>query len=233
MRARCWVSTPSKTVKVLHLTHLVCRNNVMDVSLHQTFAASQSFVLTASAFILFGEIVLIVLQAARAVPSHFNVSGSLNAAIWSTMGVLITGLYIVNLIGFALYLFSSHPDRTLAEHETGNVDYAGWVRRRVFDDESNCRATRAHAKRRACCDGWRTHRWRGGWWRRVAVGGVEHALRRFARRALCWLTDCKHWRSLVLDSFCSRGARTIVSLKPIACYSSPARSLRILDLYCS
>lgn len=74
----------------------------------------KSFVLTASAFILFGEIVLIVLQAARAVPSHFNVSGSLNAAIWSTMGVLITGLYIVNLIGFALYLFSSHPDRTLA-----------------------------------------------------------------------------------------------------------------------
>lgn len=74
----------------------------------------KSFVLTASALILFGEMILIVLQGARAVPSHFNVSDAINAAIWSTMGFLIVTLYIVNLIGFVLFLFSSHTDRTLA-----------------------------------------------------------------------------------------------------------------------
>lgn len=74
----------------------------------------KSFLLTASAAILFLEMCLIVFQGARAVPMHFNVSTPFDAALWSVMGVSITIFYVISIIGFILFLRQPLQDRTLA-----------------------------------------------------------------------------------------------------------------------
>lgn len=74
----------------------------------------KSFVLTASAIILFAEMVMIVLQGARGVPMHFNVSTPFDATLWSIMGTSISIFYLVNIIGFVLFLRSPLTDRTMA-----------------------------------------------------------------------------------------------------------------------
>lgn len=74
----------------------------------------KSFLLTASAAILFLEMVMIVLQAARAVPMHFNVSTPFDAALWSAMSVSILVFYLISIIGFILFLRQPIPERTLA-----------------------------------------------------------------------------------------------------------------------
>lgn len=74
----------------------------------------KSFALTACAIILFGEMLLIVWQGARAVPMHFNVSTPLDATLWSIMGSSITVFYIISIIGFVLFLRQPVRDRTLA-----------------------------------------------------------------------------------------------------------------------
>jgi hypothetical protein len=56
---------------------------------------------------MIGELVLITLQAARGVRSHFNDTSAFNGIVFSTMGALIT----INTIaaGYALYLFLRRP----------------------------------------------------------------------------------------------------------------------------
>jgi hypothetical protein len=56
---------------------------------------------------MIGELVLIVMQAARGVRSHFNVASAFDGIVFSTMGALIT----VNTIasGYAFYLFLRRP----------------------------------------------------------------------------------------------------------------------------
>lgn len=74
----------------------------------------KSTVLTASAIILFAEMVMIVIQGARGVPMHFNVSTPLDAALWSAMGASIMVFYVINIVGFILFLRQPMTDRTLA-----------------------------------------------------------------------------------------------------------------------
>jgi hypothetical protein len=74
----------------------------------------KSFLLSTSAAILFLEMSLIVLQGARAVPMHFNVSTPFDAALWSVMGVFIMIFYVISIIGFILFLRQPVQDRTLA-----------------------------------------------------------------------------------------------------------------------
>ncbi len=74
----------------------------------------KGLVLTSSAMILFVEMLLIVLQGARAVPMHFNVSTPFDATLWSVMGTLITVFYVINVLGFVLFLRQPFADRTLA-----------------------------------------------------------------------------------------------------------------------
>lgn len=74
----------------------------------------KSFVLTASAVLLFIEMVVILVQSMRAVPSHFNISTPFDATLWSIMGVSITLVYVVNIVGFILFLRQPIADRTLA-----------------------------------------------------------------------------------------------------------------------
>ncbi len=74
----------------------------------------KSFVLTASAIVLFAEMVMIALQGARGVPMHFNVSTPFDSALWSAMAISITIFYLVSIIGFVLFLRSPLTDRTMA-----------------------------------------------------------------------------------------------------------------------
>jgi hypothetical protein len=74
----------------------------------------KSFVLTASAVILFVEMLMIVLQGARAVPIHFNVSTPFDTALWSAMSVSIMIFYGISIAGFILFLRQPLADRTLA-----------------------------------------------------------------------------------------------------------------------
>jgi hypothetical protein len=45
---------------------------------------------------------------------HFNVSTPFDATLWSIMGSLITVFYVVNILGFILFLRQPFADRTLA-----------------------------------------------------------------------------------------------------------------------
>lgn len=63
-----------------------------------------SFISNATGAILLLEISIIVLQAARGVPSHFNASSALDGALFSIMGVGITSLWIVDAVAFVLLL---------------------------------------------------------------------------------------------------------------------------------
>lgn len=77
-------------------------------------ARLKSFVLTGSAIILFSEMLLIVVQGARAVPMHFNVSTPLDATLWTSMSISIMTFYVINIMGFILFLRQPMADRTLA-----------------------------------------------------------------------------------------------------------------------
>lgn len=53
----------------------------------------------------FIEVGLITLQAARAVPSHFNVSNALDTRIYELMGFMVIGIWSVSLIISLLFFF--------------------------------------------------------------------------------------------------------------------------------
>jgi hypothetical protein len=67
-----------------------------------------------TAFALMVEIVLIILQVLRGTTSHFNISTPLDAAIFSTMGALITLVAVFNLMVGIWLVFQRMPDPVLA-----------------------------------------------------------------------------------------------------------------------
>ncbi len=62
------------------------------------------FISNATAAFLLIEIAIIVLQAARGVPSHFNASSILDGALFSIMGIGISSLWVVDAIALALLM---------------------------------------------------------------------------------------------------------------------------------
>lgn len=72
------------------------------------------FVAHASGSILLFEIVLIVLQAVRGVPMHFNDSTPFDATLWQLMGISIMLFWLVTVLGGGLLLFQKLPNRVLA-----------------------------------------------------------------------------------------------------------------------
>jgi hypothetical protein len=67
-----------------------------------------------TAFGLLMEIVLIVMQVVRGTTSHFNMASPLDAAIFSTMGALITLVAVFNLLLGIWLVFQRMPDPVLA-----------------------------------------------------------------------------------------------------------------------
>lgn len=69
------------------------------------------FILSASAYILGFEMVLIIFQGARAVPMHFNNTTSFDSTLFSFMGATITLLWFVNALGVAVLVAQRIPSR--------------------------------------------------------------------------------------------------------------------------
>lgn len=72
------------------------------------------FILSASAYILGFEMVLMIFQGARAVPMHFNNITPFDATLFSIMGATITLLWFVNALGVAVLLVQQVPSRAFA-----------------------------------------------------------------------------------------------------------------------
>lgn len=72
------------------------------------------FILTASAWILGLEMVLIIFQGARAVPMHFNNATTFDAALFSIMGITITIFWFINALGVGVLVAQQVPSPVLA-----------------------------------------------------------------------------------------------------------------------
>lgn len=72
------------------------------------------FILSASAYILGFEMILMIFQGARAVPMHFNNATPFDATLFSIMGATITLLWFVNALGVAVLLVQQVPSRAFA-----------------------------------------------------------------------------------------------------------------------
>ncbi|MBM7841782.1 hypothetical protein [Herpetosiphon giganteus] len=62
------------------------------------------FVLDACAAALSIEIVLFIIQAVRGQAMHFNISTPFDTALWNIMSISIMLFYIINIIGFVVFL---------------------------------------------------------------------------------------------------------------------------------
>jgi len=72
------------------------------------------FILSASAYTLGVEMVLIIFQGARAVPMHFNNTTSFDASLFAIMGMTIVLLWFVNALGVAVLAAQRVPSRAFA-----------------------------------------------------------------------------------------------------------------------
>lgn len=72
-----------------------------------------AFVTAIATVTISGEMVLIVLQAARGVPSHFNLSTSFDAAVYNSMGVFAGLLWIGAFVVAILLLFEHKTEKGL------------------------------------------------------------------------------------------------------------------------
>jgi hypothetical protein len=72
------------------------------------------FVATGIGATLLFEIVLLVVQASRGVPMHFNISTPLNTALWGAMSFTIVVFWLFTAVGVVLLLFQKLPNRVLA-----------------------------------------------------------------------------------------------------------------------
>lgn len=72
------------------------------------------FILSASAYILFLEIGLIIFQGSRAVPMHFNNTTTFDATLFSIMGMSITLLWFINALGVAVLATQQVSSRAFA-----------------------------------------------------------------------------------------------------------------------
>jgi len=62
------------------------------------------FVLDACGAILFFEMLMVILQAVRGQPMHFNISTTFNTVLWGMMGVTIFIFYGISILGFVVFL---------------------------------------------------------------------------------------------------------------------------------
>lgn len=72
------------------------------------------FILSAGAYTLGLEMVLLIVQGARAVPMHFNYATTLDATLYQIMAVTITFFWFVNALGVAVLLPQQVPSRAFA-----------------------------------------------------------------------------------------------------------------------
>jgi len=72
------------------------------------------FILTAGAWLLGFEMVLIIFQGARAVPMHFNNATSFDATLFTIMGASITVFWFVNALGVGVLVAQQVPSRAFA-----------------------------------------------------------------------------------------------------------------------
>lgn len=79
-----------------------------------TFITSRRWVSRAiagvSAVLMAGEIAGVVIQASRGVRSHYNFTTDFDAAIFGMMGLMITSLWLVNLVLIVVLLFQPFKD---------------------------------------------------------------------------------------------------------------------------
>lgn len=72
------------------------------------------FIGTATGAILLAEMGMIVLQAVRGVPMHFNEATPFDQAIWRVMSITIFIFFFIDIVGAVLLLREKMPDRVLA-----------------------------------------------------------------------------------------------------------------------
>ena len=72
------------------------------------------FIGTATGAILLAEMGMLVLQAVRGVPMHFNQSTPFDTAVWRVMTVTIFAFFVIDIVGAVLLLREKIPNRVLA-----------------------------------------------------------------------------------------------------------------------
>ena len=72
------------------------------------------FIGNATGAILLAEMAMLVLQAVRGVPMHFNESTPFDTAVWRVMTVTIGVFFFVDIVGAVLLLREKIPNRVLA-----------------------------------------------------------------------------------------------------------------------
>ncbi|HNP88025.1 MAG TPA: hypothetical protein PKK78_17950 [Kouleothrix sp.] len=68
----------------------------------------------ATLVILLGEMVLVITQVLRGTTSHFNRATPFDTAMFSAMGMMISALWVIQLIAALLLIFQRLPDRAFA-----------------------------------------------------------------------------------------------------------------------
>jgi hypothetical protein len=72
------------------------------------------FIGTATGAILLAEMGMLVLQAVRGVPMHFNQATPFDTAVWRAMTVTIFTFFVIDIVGAVLLLREKMPNRVLA-----------------------------------------------------------------------------------------------------------------------
>ena len=128
---------------------------------------------------------LLVTQAVRGRPMHFNVATPLDGALWITMGLTVGVLYLITLVGLVVLAFQKFPERELAHGFKLGLFIA------VMGMGLAYPMTQANASQRAALragehlDLIGAHTVGGfGSGPRPAVSGLEHAARRLTHPAL-------------------------------------------------
>lgn len=70
-----------------------------------------NLILGGNAFLISGETIIIALQAARGLRSHYNVSTPLDATLWGMMGSMIGLMWVLNFIFIFYLLFQPIKDK--------------------------------------------------------------------------------------------------------------------------
>jgi hypothetical protein len=72
------------------------------------------FIGAATSTLLLAEMAMIVLQAMRGVPIHFNEATPFDTVVWRVMSIAITAFFFIDIVGAVLLLREKMPDRVLA-----------------------------------------------------------------------------------------------------------------------
>jgi len=80
----------------------------------QGHARSMRAISGITAAMALGELLIIALQALRGTTSHFNLSTPLDTALWASMGIMISVLWIANAVAAVLLMRQPLVDRALA-----------------------------------------------------------------------------------------------------------------------